>query len=121
MPHRHLWQIVGFLQLAVIAWLSLTPSPPHPPVLTWDKAQHSLAYGLVAWWFAMAFARGWRWPIVLAAFGIGMEVLQGLGGIRTMDHGDALANIVGVVLGTAAGRGPAGRLLPWIDRRWPVR
>ena len=117
--HARLWQGLGWALVAIVVWLSLDPSPPAPPdFLAWDKAQHALAYGTLAWWFRQSFAPHWRWPLFLVGLGIGLEFLQGLGGVRMFDVDDMLANTVGVGLGTAlAVWTPAGRLLGWTDRR----
>ena len=113
----HLWQAIGWLMVAVVVWLSLTPEPPHPPTpwLAWDKAQHALAYGLLMYWFRQAFQPHWRWPLFLLLLGVTLEYLQGLGGVRTSDTNDMIANAIGVVLGLALSYTPLGRLLSRVD------
>lgn len=118
--HRpRLWQALGWALVAIVIWLSLDPSPPKPPdFLAWDKAQHGLAYGTLGWWFRQGFAAHRRWPVFLVALGVGLEFLQGLGGVRMFEVDDMLANALGVALGTAlAAWTPAGRVLGWLDRR----
>jgi hypothetical protein len=96
--YRRLWQGLGWAMVATVACLSLTPNPPQPPaLLSWDKAQHTVAYAGLMFWFRMAFERHWRWPVFMLALGVGLEVLQGLGGVRTMDWRDMVANSVGSV------------------------
>jgi VanZ family protein len=110
------WQGVGWAMVATVAWLSLTPSPPPPPAfLGWDKAQHFIAYGGLMAWYAMAFARHWRWPVFLVALGVGLEYLQGYGGVRNFDPADMVANTLGVALGLALAASPAGRCLAAFD------
>jgi hypothetical protein len=100
-----------------VAWLSLTPHPPEPPAfLVWDKAQHALAYACLMVWFRLAFAKRWRWPAFLLGLGIGLEFLQGLGGARTLDPSDMIANAVGVGLGLMLAATPLGKLLAMVDR-----
>lgn len=100
--YPRLWQTLGWLWVASICWLSLTPSPPEPPeILAWDKAQHFLAYGLLMLWYGQAFGRHWYWPLFLVVLGVGLEVLQGWSGLRTFDPFDILANTLGVMLGLA--------------------
>ncbi|WP_133717853.1 VanZ family protein [Methylocaldum gracile] len=112
-----LWQGIGWLMVAVVVWLSLTPEPPQPPtpLLAWDKAQHALAYASLTYWFRQAFLPRWRWPLFLLFLGIGLEFLQGLSNVRTFDPVDMVANGIGVCLGLALSRTPLGRLLAKID------
>ncbi|WP_051331950.1 VanZ family protein [Methylocaldum szegediense] len=112
-----LWQGIGWLMVAVVVWLSLTPEPPHPPTswLAWDKAQHALAYGSLMYWFRQAFLPHWRWPLFLLLLGVMLEYLQGLGGVRTSDTNDMIANGIGVFLGLALSYTRLGRLLSRVD------
>lgn len=96
------WQGIGWLMVATVCWLSLTPQPPEPPgFLAWDKAQHFIAYGALMFWFRQAFRRQWRWPVFLIGLGVGLEFLQGWSGLRTLDPLDMVANSLGVLLGLA--------------------
>ena len=104
--------------LALVVWLSLTPSPPQPPVLVWDKAQHALAYAVLAGWFMQAWERRANvlLAIVLLGVGIALEYIQGLTGYRDFDYGDMLADGVGVSVALAVTHTVLGRTLEWIDR-----
>lgn len=94
------WQGIGWLMVAIVCWLSLTPHPPEPPkLLGWDKAQHALAYAGLMFWFRQVFYRNWRWPAFLIALGITLEFLQGFTGGRTPDIFDAIANAAGILIG----------------------
>jgi len=119
------WQGLGWVMVAVVVWLSLTPQPPPAPAfLVWDKAQHFVAYGGLMAWYAMSFACHWRWPAFLIGLGVGMEILQGLGGVRTFDLLDMVANTLGVCLGLVLARTPAGQALAAVDAllaRWMGR
>jgi len=112
-----LWQGIGWLMVAAVVWLSLTPEPPQPPTpwLAGDKAQHALAYASLTYWFRQAFPPHWRWPAFFLLLGIGLEFLQGLGGVRTLDPVDMVANGLGVCLGLALSRTPLGGLLSKVD------
>jgi hypothetical protein len=103
--------------VAIVVWLSLIPHPPQPPsFLGWDKAQHFLAYGSLMSWYGMSFARHWRWPLFLILLGVVLEFLQGLGGVRSLDPFDMVANTIGVGIGLALVRAtPLGRLLVVLD------
>lgn len=109
-PLRRLWQLglVGYLGL--ICWLSLIPGPELPiDPGRFDKLWHAAGYAIAAF----ALVPLWRcwWPLLLgglalAAMGLGIEVLQGLGGQRSFDWWDALANTLGVGVGLLAGLSP---------------
>lgn len=117
-----LWQAAGWTMVSLVIWLSLTPHPPQPPaMLSWDKADHLLAYAALMFWFAQSFARRWRWPLFLCVLGFTLEVLQGLGAVRTFDLYDMVANVLGVMLGLVLAMTPAGRLLAAVDRRLASR
>lgn len=112
-----LWQAVGWAMVALVIWLSLTPQPPRPPaLLSWDKADHLLAYAVLMFWYAQSFARHWRWPLFLCFLGFALEVLQGLSAVRTFDLYDMVANLLGVTLGSMLALTPLGRLLAVVDR-----
>ncbi|MFM8332348.1 MAG: VanZ family protein [Candidatus Methylumidiphilus sp.] len=94
------WRVLAWMLVAIVVWLSLTPRPPQPPsILGWDKAQHFTAYATLAYWFGMCYSRHWRWPTFLVGLGVLMEVLQGLGGFRSFDFFDIIANTIGVAGG----------------------
>jgi hypothetical protein len=114
---RRLWQRIGWGLVGMVVWLSLTPHPPEPPVFpVWDKAQHALAYACLMLWFRQAFSSRWHWPVFFLLLGTGLEFLQDLGGVRTFDPSDMLANSLGVCFGWILGRTPLGRMLAGIDR-----
>ncbi|MBM4200810.1 MAG: VanZ family protein [Gammaproteobacteria bacterium] len=115
---RRLWQGIGWLMVAVVVWLSVTPHPPQPPsLLTWDKAQHLTAYAGLMYWFRQAFAAHWRWPVFLITLGVVLELLQSMIPLRNGDLVDVVANSLGVGIGLALGRSPLGGLLAAADAR----
>lgn len=94
-----------FLALAMLIFvLSVIPQPPHiiQDVLSWDKAQHALAYAcltalggwaLTPFWGA---ARAWGCALGMAiVYGVLLEGAQALTGHRVAQVGDALANSFG--------------------------
>ena len=98
-------RLVLFVVFAMlILVLSVVPSPPHiiQDVLSWDKAQHALAYAcltalggwaLAPFWGA---ARAWSRALGLAiVYGVLLEGAQALTGQRVAQFGDAVANIFG--------------------------
>ena len=52
---RPLWLVLGWAMVAVIIWLSLTPSPPKVDFEHSDKVGHFLAYGSLMFWFAQLY------------------------------------------------------------------
>lgn len=114
-----LWRVTAWLLLAAVVIMSLIPGPPSPPVLTWDKSQHALAWGLLAWWFLQAWEgrRPFGWCLFLLAVAATVELLQGTTGYRTSDWLDMLANAVGVAIGFSLWYTPLGGALHWIEGR----
>ena len=111
------WQRIAWLMVLFVVWLSLTPSPPQmPSFFGWDKAQHITAYAGLMYWFGVSFVRHWRWPVFLLGLGIGLEIIQGVGGLRTNDPYDMLANTIGVVTGLFVIDTPLGGWLRVVDR-----
>lgn len=116
--HSRYWRAIGWLTLAVVTWLSLTPEPPSVPTfMGWDKGQHFAAYSFLMYWFGMAFSRHWRWPLFMFVWGLLMEVIQGLGELRTMDPYDMVANVIGVAGGLLLLQTRCARLLNVLEQR----
>jgi glycopeptide antibiotics resistance protein len=90
----------------VIVWLSLTPSPPKVDFEASDKVGHVLAYAVLMFWFCQIYLSGARLlhGVVFLLMGIGLEVLQGLSGLRSYEVLDMLANALGVASGWLAAR-----------------
>ena len=110
------WQAVAWLMVFTVVWLSLTPKPPQlPSFFGWDKAQHVTAYAGLMYWFGVSFVRRWRWPVFLICLGVGLEILQGVSGLRSNDPYDMLANIIGVVTGLFVIDTPIGHWLSAVD------
>ena len=100
LKYQKLWQAIGWTMVLIVIWLSLTPRPPQlPSFFGWDKAHHVTAYAGLMYWFGVSFHRHWRWPVFLLFMGGGLEILQGLSGLRSNDPYDMLANMIGVVVG----------------------
>jgi len=89
--------------------LALSPAPYLPPLEIfnwWDKAQHAIAFGVLAVLAVLAYPEASRLRIALLLIGQGVliEVLQYYGGYRFGDWQDAVADGVGVLLGLAMAR-----------------
>ncbi|MDZ7627069.1 MAG: hypothetical protein U5J99_01525 [Parvularculaceae bacterium] len=112
------WWRIAFLALAVfVTWQTLTPDPDDTEggmaLARWiaealfrsedmgDKVAHFMAYAALGG--SAAFGRlqilGLRSPVVaaIAVYGMALEGLQGLGGVRQPEIADAMANASGVI------------------------
>ena len=117
------WMRIVFGALAaLITWLTLTPNPESAEsgfafaraiaealfadAALGDKVAHFLAYAALgvsaAWGRVWIAGLAWASPLALAAYGGGLELVQGLGGVRAAEAADALANGLGAVAGFAA-------------------
>ena len=121
--YTRFWKSLAWGMLLVVATLTLTPRPLQIdlPLLSWDKAQHSIAYAALMWTFLQAWegSHVLRWAILLLLAGVVLEILQGLMGVRFMEYFDMLANSLGVLLGYAAWRTPLGRGFRRIEASLP--
>jgi VanZ family protein len=96
----------GWLYVAALAWLSLTPEDiTGPPFEFGDKVQHFLAYALLMFWFARLYPSG-RARLAFGALwlglGVALEFAQGATGYRSFELADMAANALGVAAGAAA-------------------
>jgi VanZ family protein len=112
----------AFLVLFIaITYLTLTPNPddtePGFVVTRWlstaltgndalaDKIAHFLCYaalGAMAYFAELRlFSRRWGPWAALCVYGVLLEILQGLGGVRDPEVADAVANALGAASGLA--------------------
>jgi VanZ family protein len=101
---RSVYVALGWLLVAAIVWLSLTPSPPEVDFKESDKLGHLFAYGLTMFWFAQLYAaRPVRvaYAALFVLMGVGLEFIQGVLGYRTYEVFDMYANSAGVLVGWA--------------------
>lgn len=94
------WRAAFASAVLAVAWVSLLPPDDLPQdVAVSDKAVHALGYAVLG---ALAVLSGLRWlPAVAAvvAFGLLVEVAQGLSGYRSFEWADLLADAVGAAVG----------------------
>lgn len=113
------WLGLGWLWVAGVCFLSLTPHPPEPVAFHGvDKLWHTLAYALLMLWFCQVkVVRQARIRLFLglSAMGVGIELLQGLSGYRHFEYADMLANTSGVLVGWGLARTPLGRAVLWLE------
>lgn len=100
--------------LLATSWQTLTPSPTPLPIDHADKLAHAGAFLLLALLADLGWpARpiGWRALTLLAAYGAGIEIVQGHVPNRDTSVLDLIANLVGLLLYAAL-------LGPWLRRRF---
>ena len=107
----------------VINALALSPAPYLPPLEIfnwWDKAQHAIAFAVLAVLAVLAYPLGSKLRIafLLIVQGVMIEVLQYFGGYRYGDWQDALADGVGVLLGLGLAAWLMG--FKWFRRAYSV-
>jgi VanZ family protein len=92
--------------VAAVLWLALAPSPPDTLDTGWDKLNHVLAFGALAFAgrFALAPARrAALWDgVALAVLGVAIELLQQLVPTRSAQWQDLLADALGIAAGLLA-------------------
>lgn len=122
LQYRKVWLAGGWLLVASVVYLSLTPHPPEPMSFpNVDKLEHGLAYAALSFWFCQIYISLRQREVViisLMAMGIVIEVAQGMTGYRYFEYADMLANGMGVMLGVILSRTRMGRAFIWIEKVW---
>jgi len=114
---RICWLSVGWLLVATVCWLSLTPRPLDTGIDQGDKIGHMLAYLSLMTWWGQLHPRRHRLLLLFLLMGMTLEGLQGLTPHRTPSFLDMLANGTGALLGWMA----TGLWPDWLarlERRW---
>lgn len=98
-----LWQLLGWLIVAAIVVLSLTPQAPQIGNFQMsDKLGHILAYAIGMGWFATLYSSTKQrvaYALFFVGLGIALEFVQGLTAYRQLEAFDMLADAAGVMLG----------------------
>jgi VanZ family protein len=116
---RPLWLALGWLLVAAIIWLSLTPTPPKIDLEGGDKLGHFASYAALMFWFCELYhARGARlgYGAGFVLMGVALEFAQGALGTRSFEPADMLANALGVALGWALALATRGSLFLQVER-----
>ena len=115
---RRSWVALGVLMVLFITVVCLLPPKDVPKINLWDKAEHAIAFGGLAFWFGSIMTRrNLLWVgIAVVAFGGFIELAQGaLGDGRDAEWGDLAADAVGALLGLAMVVTPLGRCVSWFE------
>ena len=95
------WLLLGWLLVLVVCFGSLLPGTVVPLRSGWDKVSHLIVYFTLMLWFSGMYPKsryGWI-ALGLLLLGAGLEGLQRLGGYRSFEFQDIVANGAGLALG----------------------
>jgi VanZ family protein len=93
---------------------------PVPDTGVNDKISHLVTYFILGGWFGLLATNrsSLGWTIIgLIAYGILLELLQGMTAHRYAEWGDVLANASGTLAGTLFYFSPLPRLLIYVDSK----
>ncbi|RYF68253.1 MAG: VanZ family protein [Comamonadaceae bacterium] len=101
--HTPLWRVLLAVALIGILVLSLMPPTPQMPTTGWDKSNHALGFGVLAFLGLRAWPRH-TVPVLAAllAYGGLIEVLQSFTPDRVAEWADLWADAAGLFIGCAA-------------------
>lgn len=111
------WAILGGILLAIILVLALMPEPDHLPISYNDKVAHGLAFMALMLWFSgvVEMRRLPMLAICLAAYGVLIELLQGLTVTRHPELLDLWADVAGILLGWILSIAGLRRWCVWLE------
>ena len=112
-----MWYLLGGLMLLMVGIASLMPAPD---IGVSDKLSHLVTYFFLGGWFSLLATNrvSLGWTIIgLIAYGILLELLQGMTDHRYAEWGDVLANASGTMAGILLYFSPLPRLLGYIDSK----
>ncbi|MDH3535894.1 MAG: VanZ family protein [Gammaproteobacteria bacterium] len=111
-----LWYGLGALMLLLVGVLSLAPVPE---IGVDDKLAHTVTYFILSGWFSLLaphrMALGWTFA-GLVAYGMAIELLQGMTTYRFAEWGDVLANGTGIAAGILLYLTPLTRVVRFVDK-----
>ena len=110
------WFGLAFIGLLTLAVVSLIPVPDLGGS---DKFGHFISYAMLSAFYSLLVEQRktlWRILFGLIAYGLLLEILQGLTDYRSGDLADALANSLGVITGLGFYFTPLRQILRKVDR-----
>lgn len=94
------WQVVFWLNAALLLYLTLTPSN-HQPVnfANADKLFHFIGFGAFAFFGFLAFPKmpPWLLFVISTCLGVGVELVQAILPYRSFSVADMFADILGIL------------------------
>lgn len=120
--HFHqVWLVIGISFILGTIYFSLTSSGiPSISHNVNDKFLHITGYFMLTLWFSQIYYLRLQRLLLMTGFilmGIGLEFIQGYGGVRHYEIADMVANSVGVLAGLLAAAAGMDRILAWFERR----
>ena len=106
LQYHAFWLALGWVWIALVIFLSLTPHPPEIEMTSGDKIGHVLAYTFLMSWFCRLYrtrAKKWSIALGLVALGIAIEFAQEQTGYRQFEVADMVADGIGVAMGLLLG------------------
>jgi VanZ family protein len=96
----YVWLAGGIGLVALVLYLTLTPADVQISQFS-DKFGHFSAFAVLMAWFCGVFELRWAWSVALAllAFGILIELMQGLTTYRSAELADAGFDFMGILFG----------------------
>ena len=106
LPLRHPrgWLVIGWAMIVFAILASLAPHEKLPHTGVNDKFEHTLAYTVLALWFAGIYPRSRYMIIAIGLFVMGLVIEWAQGAMnlgRQSDFRDLIANSVGIAFGLA--------------------
>ena len=99
------WQLLLCALIAMVSYLAVTPSPPPPANLGWDKLNHMLAFSALTFTGCLGFpgTRRLLWGVLpgMLALGVLIEVVQYFVPGRSCEWQDLGADALGIACGAA--------------------
>ncbi len=124
--HQKRWRLAGIVLLLAVLAATITPTlwllPTPGKILLWDKSLHFLTFLFLSLWFTGQYARSsyWRLVVGLSAFGVLIELGQGIIPYRSGDWMDLVADIcgigIGLIIAVAGLGGWSPRFEQWLEK-----
>jgi VanZ family protein len=98
---RHKYQILFWFCIAATILISLMPGGGKSLFQMQDKVAHGVIYAMLFFLCANAYSNRfslWLLALVLAGFGLSMEIAQSMTSYRQADGWDMLANATGILV-----------------------
>ncbi len=116
---RKAWFATGIAFIALVIWLSLTPSPIIIDSVDGIKTGHFMAYSWLMLWFAQLYRSARAriaWAIGFVLMGVALEYAQAATGYRDFAYSDMRDNAYGVLAGSILALTPLGGLFDRFNR-----